>query len=256
MGSDNTAESEGAIADCLADRVLASVADAVQRLSCPFVRRVGIDGVDGAGKTQYADRLAKLLRARGEKVIRASVDGFHHPRVVRYRSGRFCPQGFYRDSYDYAAFRRLLLDPLSPGGSGEYVTAAFDHRLDSRLALPSAQAAAGAILLVDGVFLHRPELAEYWDLSVLLHIDPAVSVARLVERDRLPTDPLAPIHQRYAGGQKLYFAECKPAEQAAIVLDNTHPSQPRALAWRVPHGAFACRCGSPEGTCAGSPAPK
>ncbi|WP_246580249.1 hypothetical protein [Deinococcus aestuarii] len=47
------------------------------------VLRVAIDGVDGAGKTTFADELAGVLRERGRTVIRASVDGFHAPRATR-----------------------------------------------------------------------------------------------------------------------------------------------------------------------------
>lgn len=239
MCSDGTAERKDAAVDFPAGPIGCALADAVQGLTSPFVRRIGIDGVDGAGKTRFADDLAEQLRARGEQVIRASVDGFHHPRALRYRSGRFSPEGFYRESYDYPAIRRLLLDPLSPGGDGEYVTAAFDHRLDSPVQLQTAKAYAGAILLMDGIFLHRPELAGYWDLSVLLHVDPAVSIGRLIQRDNLPVDPLAPIHQRYTQGQKLYFAECNPASQATVIMDNNYLAQPRVLAWRVAQGSPA-----------------
>ena len=61
-------------------QVLATVAQAVSRRSSAGVVRVGIDGVDGAGKTHFADELAELLRASGRPTIRASVDGFHHTR--------------------------------------------------------------------------------------------------------------------------------------------------------------------------------
>ena len=42
------------------------------------------------------------------------------------------PMAFYLDSYDYVAFRKLLLDPLGPGGSGRYVAKHFDHRIDAQ----------------------------------------------------------------------------------------------------------------------------
>jgi uridine kinase len=45
--------------------------------------RVAIDGVDGAGKTTFANELAEVVGGLGRPVIRASVDGFHNPRVVR-----------------------------------------------------------------------------------------------------------------------------------------------------------------------------
>ncbi|KAF0805900.1 phosphoribulokinase [Alcanivorax xiamenensis] len=65
--------------------------------------RVAVDGADGAGKSTFADELWRMLRADEIRVIRASVDGFHNPEVVRYRRGRYSPEGFYYDSYDYEA---------------------------------------------------------------------------------------------------------------------------------------------------------
>lgn len=65
--------------------------------------RVGIDGVDGVGKTVFADHLAAILRTAGRPVVRVSADDFHHPREVRYRRGRTSPKGFWLDSYDYSA---------------------------------------------------------------------------------------------------------------------------------------------------------
>ena len=120
--------------------------------------RVAIDGVDGAGKTTLADALAPLVAAQGRPTIRASVDDFHHPRSVRYARGRYSPDGFYLDSYDYDSFRMLLLDPLSPGGSGRYVARRFDLDNDRPFEPLTQQAPPAAALIVDGIFLHRREL--------------------------------------------------------------------------------------------------
>lgn len=57
--------------------------------------RVAIDGVDGSGKTTFADELGSFIAAEGRSVIRASVDGFHNPKAVRYRLGRHSPEGFF-----------------------------------------------------------------------------------------------------------------------------------------------------------------
>ena len=75
--------------------------------------RVGIDGVDGSGKTFLADELAVALEAHGVPVARVSVDGFHNPRDIRYSKGRESPEGFVRDSYDYDRFIALVLRPFS-----------------------------------------------------------------------------------------------------------------------------------------------
>lgn len=145
--------------------ILRTVAEAILQLLSAHVIRVGIDGVDGAGKSMFGDELAHVLTAAGRNVIRASVDGFHNPRALRYRLGRQSPEGYFRDSYDYGQLNALLLDPLSPGGHGRYRVAAFDHRTDQPVPLPEAQASPGDILVFDGIFPHRPQLCGSWDYS-------------------------------------------------------------------------------------------
>lgn len=53
---------------------------------------VAVDGVDGAGKTVFADELADRLRAGGRPVIRIGINGFHQVRAVRLRRGRDSPE--------------------------------------------------------------------------------------------------------------------------------------------------------------------
>jgi uridine kinase len=209
--------------------LLAQLADRILHLPADHVRRIGIDGVDAAGKTTFADALGHTLAAKGARVIRASVDGFHNPRALRYRLGRWSPEGFYRESYDYPRLKRLLLDPLSPGGSGWYVTAAFDHATDSPVSLAERQAQHGDILIFDGIFLHRPELRGYWDFSVFLDVSFAVSVPRLAARDGGSYDPDTPQNRRYVGGQKIYLRECEPRKQATVVINNDDVAAPRVI---------------------------
>lgn len=206
--------------------VLTTLADSVLALPGDGVRRIGVDGVDGAGKTVFADRLGQVLHDRGTEVIRASVDGFHHPRAVRHRRGRDSPDGFYLDSYDYPALRRLLLDPLAPGGSGRFVRARWDVRRDRPVAAPQERATPGAVLVFDGIFLHRPELRDCWDLSVFLDVDVATAMARVADRDGGDPDPAAPSNRRYVEGQRRYLRECAPRSTASVVVDNTDPARP------------------------------
>jgi len=46
-------------------RVLAELADAIVRLRLAHPTRVGVDGVDAAGKTTLADELAGQIERRG-----------------------------------------------------------------------------------------------------------------------------------------------------------------------------------------------
>jgi uridine kinase len=195
--------------------------------------RVAIDGVDGAGKTTLADALAPVVAAQGRPVIRASVDNFHKPRNLRYARGRYSPDGFYLDSYNYDSFRRLLLGPLGPDGSGLYVAKQFDLDHDRPFDRVPQQAEPTAALIVDGIFLHRPELRSSWDLSIFLKVDFDVSLPRGAARGQSfdAIDPTSPPHQRYVGGQRRYFAECDPELQADIVIDYNDLQTPIILKW-------------------------
>jgi uridine kinase len=201
---------------------------AAKILDLPFtsVVRVAIDGVDGAGKTTFADEIAAILTTCDRSVIRASVDSFHNPRAMRYRLGQTSPLGFFNDSYDYGKLTNLLLDPLSPGGNLRYRRAAFDHRTDSSVDAPEELATPDSILIFDGIFLHRSLLRPYWDFSVFLDVDFTVSIPRGASRGEGSPDLCAESNRRYVEGQKIYLSECQPASAATLTINNNDIEHP------------------------------
>lgn len=205
------------------------LAERIARVVRPHPVRVAIDGVDGVGKTTFADELAGAVSIHGRQVIRATVDGFHNPRRIRYRLGRNSPEGYFRDSYDYAALVAELLDPLGPGGMRRYRRSVFDYRTDSDTLTPFETADENAILLFDGIFLHRPELRSHWDLSVYLDAPFTITIPRGAARDGSSPDVEAPENRRYVEGQELYLRTCEPKLAATIVIDNGDLSAPEIV---------------------------
>lgn len=189
---------------------------------------VAVDGEDGAGKTMFADNLAAVFAEDGSSVFRASIDGFHRPRVERYAMGRTSPEGYYRDSYDYATFRRVLIDPFRGGATADagFQLAAFDVHRDEPVASEWVTAPRDAVLIVDGIFLHRPELRGIWHWSVWLDAPLDVRYARMAERDGTAPDPAAESNRRYRDGMELYLRDAGPRRAAAAIVDNTDPAHP------------------------------
>lgn len=206
--------------------VLERVSAHIARLKRAHPLRIGIDGIDGAGKTTLANALADDLRTTMPEspVIRASIDGFHQPRAIRHQRGSLSPEGYYLDSFDYPALRSQLLGPLGPHGSRHYRTSVFDFRTDTPISSEAAHADAQAILIFDGVFLQRPELADLWDSVIFVDIPFEVSLQRALTRDLALFGSEAVIReryqQRYIPGQRLYFAQCQPRERADLVIEN------------------------------------
>jgi uridine kinase len=120
----------------------------------------------------------------------------------------------------------VLLGPLGPGGTRRYRREVFNYRIDSAVTTPFEIAGEEAILLFDGVFLHRPELLSYWDLGVFLDAPFEVTIARAAARDGSSSDVSAPENRRYVEGQRLYLQTCKPQHVATIVINNENLSWP------------------------------
>jgi uridine kinase len=200
------------------------LATAIAAVAIDHPTRAAIDGVDGVGKTTLADELVAPLLRTGRQVVRASVDGFHRPRAARYERGMDSAEGYFLDSFDYAALRSALLDPLGPAGARRFRSAVFDHRRDEPVEVPPQTADADAILIFDGVFLQRPELASSWDIRIWVEAPFDVTVPRAVHRDTGGHDPdgalEAKYRRRYVPGQVIYLTECRPRKKADIIVDN------------------------------------
>ena len=168
--------------------------------------RVAIDGVDASGKTTLADPLVEPIARAGRAVTRLCVDDFLNPAESRYRRGRDSPEGYYRDSFDYAAVRAAV----------------------------AAAAAPGTVVVVDGVFLLRPELLGCWTFSIFLRASFTVTVARAVARDSARLGgaeaTLDRYARRYVPGQELYFAEAQPELHASVIVDNDDFERPTIVA--------------------------
>ena len=182
---------------------------------------IAVDGVDGAGKTTFASRLAAAIESAGRPAVIVHEDDFLAPREVRYRLGRESPEGYFRDSYDLAALLEHVLDPLRPGGDRRVRRQVFDHRTDSPVAAPVEDVPVDAVVIVEGMFLHRDELVTRWDWSVFLEVPFTETVRRMAHRDGSPPDPEHPSMRRYVEGQRIYLAACHPRGRATVVLDDS-----------------------------------
>lgn len=148
------------------------------------------------------------------------MDDFSNPRAIRHRMGRSSPEGFFLDTYDVGTFRSQVLEPLRLDGTRTIVPRAFDLATDSPVEDGPVVVPPGAVVIVEGMFLHRDELVDEWDVSVFLDVPFAVTVSRMSGRDGTNPDPDHPSMTRYVEGQRIYLDRCKPADRATHVIHN------------------------------------
>lgn len=214
-------------------QLLSQLANMIVSINLSHPLRVAIDGIDNAGKTTLANELTPLIEQQDRSVIRASIDGFHRPRLKRYRRGPDSPEGYYEDSFDYRLLREELLYPLGLDGNMHYRRAVFDVHKDAFLPLFREEASPNAILLFDGVFLLRPELTDQWDYQIFVDVTMEEALRRAMKRD-LPLFGSAEAVQtrylqRYFPGQKLYLEAFHPEKKADIVVENDNPTNPHLI---------------------------
>jgi len=220
------------------DAVLDAVADRVCEVACarPLV---GVDGRSGSGKSTFADELARRLGERGVVTIRSTTDSFHRPRRERLTRGPSSADGYYLDSHQLDRIVSELLIPFANGAS-EVLTAAFDEPTDTPVECV-VDVAPMAVLVFDGLFVHRPEFATLWDVSVLLDADerrdaewlsfllddlPSAPTERAAELDRRLELSRWP---RYRSGWRAYVGDIAPSRRATFVVDNSDVARPRLI---------------------------
>ena len=190
--------------------------------------RVAVDGITAAGKTTFADELAAAIT--GRPGVHLSTDDYHHQRERRRRQGRLSADGYYEDAYDLDAFRERVLVPLGPGGDRRYQ--ARHHDLDSDELIDEAPITAGVddVVVVDGSFLQRPELAPHWDAVVWLDTSFATALDRALRRDEQlfggPDEVREAYELRYHAACRRYLREVRPVESAAVVVGNDDLDRP------------------------------
>lgn len=195
---------------------------------------VGINGVDGSGKTTLSINLTDALLAMGVPVCRISVDDFLHPREHRYRRGPQSPRGYYEDSVDYEAIIEAALKPAfnAEGGPIRCKTKHFDL-INNKPVEVFEDLAENSCLLIEGIFLFRLEIIPFLHIKIFVDADFEAVLNRVMTRDRGSLGDEAAVRSRYERkyipGQKIYLNEDKPADISDIVVDNNNYTQPTVM---------------------------
>jgi hypothetical protein len=157
-------------------------------------------------------------------VARVRAGDFLRARSLRLEYGPDDPDAFLDGWYDTAALLREVLLPVSAasgGGPLRWLPRLRDPQTDRPYREPYRTAAPGTVLVLDGRFLLRGELADGLDVVVHLDVSPAARARRV------PAAEQARVLPAWAR----YLDEDDPAAGAALVVRYDHPRSP-ALAVR------------------------
>ncbi|MGX5620035.1 hypothetical protein ACWKTB_12535 [Bacillus cereus] len=209
------------------------IADYIVKLNLTYPTRVGVSGITASGKTTFANELAEEIKKRGLPVTRASIDDFHNPRVIRYAKGKESARGYYEDAHDYTAFKERLLMPLGPNGNLQYEMISHNLITDMSVHNEPLLATQNMILIVDGTFLLKKDVAYLFDYKIFVDTNFEIARKRGAKRE---TEAFGSYEEaekmflnRYHAACKLYIDEHNPKEIADVLFENSKFDDPVVL---------------------------
>jgi uridine kinase len=176
---------------------------------------VAIDGRSGSGKSTVATAVARAIDA-----VIVPCDDFFVASVSNVEWDRRTPEQRATDAIDWRRLRREAIEPLRAGRSARWY--AFDFRAGPRgdgtyrVQGTPTELAPKPVVLLDGAYSARPELADVVDISVLVEAAPATREARLAAREA--PGFLRQWHARWDLAEEYYFRHVRPPSAFDVVL--------------------------------------
>ncbi|GAA1636064.1 nucleoside/nucleotide kinase family protein [Georgenia ruanii] len=189
------------------------------RASGGRILRVAIDGPDGSGKTTFTRQLGDVLHPMlidHAEVRRFSGDDHMIPMQVRRSDVAADPRWLYENFLDVARIREIA--------RGE-----------------PEQSPPGTVVLIEGMTLQRPELADLWDVTIYITVPAALAIERARARYARFIDPkdeqeeLAQLEERYreryVPSFQLYADMVDPRGRADVVIEMRDFEAPLVVRW-------------------------
>ena len=177
---------------------------------------IAIDGASGSGKSTVADL---IVEATGAALIHS--DDFYAAQISDAAWNARTPEARAADVIDWRRLRAEALEPLLAGRAAVWHAFDFDRpHADGtypRKERPT-RCEPAALIVMEGAYSSRPELADLIDLSVLVDSPADVRHARLARRET--GEFLRAWHAQWDAAEEYYFSNVRPKSSFDLVVSN------------------------------------
>ena len=166
---------------------------------------VGIDGLSAAGKSTLAANLQEQLN----DLIVVHKDDFYRVMDETIRAKLNAEEGYHQYN-DWQRLRDQVLIPISTGHNSFY------QRYDwptGKLA-ETIEVLPTGIIVVEGVSSIRPELRDYYDLTIWVETSNTQRYYRQIERNENPIEWI----ERWTASELYYFETIQPYRLANLTI--------------------------------------
>lgn len=209
------------------EQIATSIIEAANISPRPLL--VGVNGVDTSGKTEFTRTLADLMQEEGFAHTVVHLDDFMNPKAKRHRGDNEI-ENYYAHAIDFGTVRDAILAPARSNAIPPRLTFKHSHPARDDYVLTHAYefSASPSAILVEGVFLFRPELADFFDLKIYLDLPLSQVLARAALRDESwgGQAVLQKYREKYIPAQAWYLSLAQPAMLANFTIDVSDPANP------------------------------
>lgn len=180
---------------------------AISRLANTASKRpllVCIDGLGGSGKST----LTRTIREVPEVSAVVEGDDFYGPEDDDWAG--FTPEEGYDRFFDHERLAREVLRPLDRGAPSRYQRYDWENNIlgDWLEVRPEG------VVVVEGVYMLRPPLQKFWDLSIFVDTPWPVRLERQIARGENDEDAI----KQWTDAEKYYERAVDPASVADLVV--------------------------------------
>ncbi|KAB3536067.1 uridine kinase [Alkaliphilus pronyensis] len=168
---------------------------------------IGIDGCGGAGKSS----LAKKLSEEYNQITIVHMDDFYLPSQLR-NNGDPEDKEIGAD-FDWRRLKKQVLEPLVNDNAATYQK--YDWSSDNLGEWVEVK--VGGIVLVEGVYSTRKELAKLYDFKIWIDAPRELRLERGIERDG---EEYRELWEKWMIGEDMYVENHRPIDTADLVLNS------------------------------------
>ena len=177
------------------------IKQASEKKQAPLI--IAVDGRSGVGKSTLASMLKDMLDAaiiEGDDFYAGGI-GIRSDSAVSRAAA----------CIDYIQ-QRTVLEALSAGRNASW--RAFDwEAFDGRLCDEPTRMASKPVIILEGVYSARPELADLIDIRIVISVRDELRMERLIARE----GSIGPWERQWHEAEEIYFSDIMPTERFDVI---------------------------------------
>ena len=193
---------------------------------------VGVSGIDGCGKGYLARQLQAHLALHGVIPAILNVDGWLNLPEKRFDHNAPATN-FYESAIRLEQFFSQLVLPLRDRRS-IHLVADFVEETASKYRPHSYDYEDVPVVLVEGIFLFKPQYRKYFDLAIWIDCSFSTALARAIDRAQeglSPANTIAVYDTIYFPAQKIHLTQDRPKENADLIFENDRYAEVSRAFW-------------------------